>query len=67
MGRIAPIAVAERTAAKMMDMTSSDFKRLVDAGSLPPPVSLSGLERWLVSDLEAVLKGSAMNAEEFTW
>ena len=55
MGRNAPIAVAERTAAKMMDMKPSDFRRLVQSGSLPSPVRISGLERWRVSDLEAVL------------
>jgi len=67
MGRIAPIAVAERTAAKMMDMKPSDFRRLVQCGSLPSPVRISGLERWRVSDLESVLNGNAMNEDEFTW
>ena len=67
MGSIAPIAVAERTAAKMMDMAPSDFRRLVEAGSLPSPVRISGLERWRVSDLESVLNGNAMSEDEFTW
>lgn len=68
MGRIAPIAVAERTAARMMDMTPSDFRRLVQAGALPPPVRLQGdFERWRVADLEAVLNGDAMNEDQFTW
>ncbi|MEE2635487.1 hypothetical protein AAFO90_16485 [Phaeobacter sp. CAU 1743] len=67
MGRIAPIAVAERTAAKMMDMAPSDFRRLVQSGSLPSPVEISGIQRWRVSDLEAVLSGAAMHEDEFTW
>lgn len=67
MGRIAPIAVAERTAAKMMDMAQSDFRRLVRSGSLPSPVRISGFERWRVTDLESVLNGNAMNEDEFTW
>ena len=67
MGRIAPIAVAERTAAKMMDMAPSDFRRLVKSGSLPSPVDISGLARWRVADLEAVLSGAAMDESEFKW
>ncbi|UWQ47633.1 hypothetical protein K3719_07935 [Leisingera aquaemixtae] len=68
MGRITPIAVGEKTAAKMMDMTPGDFRRLVGAGCLPSPITLtSGIERWRVSDLESVLNGNAMNEDEFTW
>ncbi|NSY36836.1 AlpA family transcriptional regulator [Leisingera sp. ANG59] len=68
MGRIAPLAVAEKTAAKMMDMAPAEFRRLVETGSLPSPVAITGdCKRWRVSDLEAVLNGDAMNEDEFTW
>lgn len=68
MGRISPIAVAEKTAAKMMDMAPLEFRRLVKSGSLPSPVRITrDYERWRVSDLEAVLNGDAMNEDEFSW
>ena len=67
MGRIAPLAVAERKAAKMMDVAPSDFRRLVQTGSLPSPVRNSGMERWRAADLESVLNGDAMIEHEFTW
>ncbi|GAA6197877.1 hypothetical protein NBRC116598_33220 [Pseudophaeobacter arcticus] len=68
MGRISPIAVSETTAAKMMDMAPTEFRRLVQSGSLPLPVKITGnLERWRVSDLEGVLTGNAMNEDEFSW
>lgn len=68
MGRISPIAVAEKTAAKMMDMAPAEFRQLVSSGSLPSPIKITGsLERWRVSDLESVLSGDAMNEDDFTW
>lgn len=68
MGRISPIAVAEKTAAKMMEMAPVEFRRLVNSGSLPSPVRIAGdLQRWRVSDLEAVLNGDAMNEDDFSW
>ena len=68
MGRISPIAVGEKTAAKMMDMTTAEFRRLVGSGSLPSPVRITGdFQRWRVSDLEAVLNGDAMNEDDFSW
>jgi hypothetical protein len=68
MGRITPIAVGEKTAAKMMDMSPLDFRRLVSAGSLPGPVVISEThERWRVADLVATLNGEAMQDEDITW
>jgi predicted DNA-binding transcriptional regulator AlpA len=68
MGQVERIAVTEKTAAKMMDMAPTEFRRLVRSGSLPLPVKITGkLERWRVSDLESVLNGSAMNEDEFSW
>ena len=68
MGRVSPIAVAEKTAAQMMDMAPVEVRRLVNSGSLPSPVRIAGdLQRWRVSDLEAVLTVDAMNEENFSW
>ncbi len=68
MGRISPIAVGEKTAAKMMDMTTAEFRHLVGSGSLPSPVRITGeFLRWRVSDLDAVLNGNAMNEDDFSW
>ena len=51
-----------------MDMAPTEFRRLVQSGSLPLPVKITGnLERWRVSDLEGVLTGDAMNEDEFSW
>jgi|AntRauTorcE11898_2_1112593.scaffolds.fasta_scaffold44129_2 predicted DNA-binding transcriptional regulator AlpA len=54
-----PIAVRERTAAAMLDMSASEFRRLVDRGALPPPKKIGGTTRWRVADLEAILVGLA--------
>ncbi len=68
MGRVERIAVAEKTAAKLMDMAPMEFRQLVKSGSLPSPVKITGnFERWRVSDLEAVLNGDAMNEDDFSW
>lgn len=57
---IQKIAVKESSAAKMLDMPTTDFRRLVQRGILPPPVTLgNNLERWRVSDIEAILDGSS--------
>lgn len=54
-----PIAVGEKTAAKMLDLDSSTFRELVARGVLPKPVRLGEFERWRVSQLEAVFSGDA--------
>lgn len=61
--RLQTIAASERTAAKMLDMTATDFRRLVDAGSLPRPHRIGGMERWRVADLEAIVSGKAAEDE----
>jgi hypothetical protein len=54
-----PLAVKERTAAGLLDMSGSEFRRLVNAGALPAPCLVGGVERWRVADLEAILNGNA--------
>lgn len=59
------LAVRDTSAARMLDMSATDFRRLVQRGVFPPPVRLeSGLERWRVSDIEAILSGKAAFPDE---
>jgi predicted DNA-binding transcriptional regulator AlpA len=64
MTRPAPIAATERTAAQLLDMTKAEFRRLVDAGALPPPVRVGDMERWRVDDLRRMLSGQAARPNE---
>lgn len=59
-----PIAVKDTTAAAMLDMPPVQFRRLVQAGALPPPVRIGGNERWQVAQLEAILRGDAAKPSE---
>ncbi|MBZ4022881.1 hypothetical protein CKO11_10455 [Rhodobacter sp. TJ_12] len=53
------LAVKEATAARMLDMRTNEFRRLVQLGALPQPIELAGqVLRWRVSDLEAILTGA---------
>lgn len=65
MGQITPIAVGEKAAARMLDMSPAKFRELVAAGAFPLPVPLAeGVDRWRVSDLEAILNGEAARPQE---
>lgn len=67
MGRMEPLAVGEKNAARLLDMSLPDFLALVKIGSLPPPIKINGgPERWRVDDLRAILSGDAARpTEEF--
>lgn len=54
-----PLAVTDRTAAAMLDMPAARFRRLVDAGVFPGPISIGGMERWRYADIEAIVSGKA--------
>jgi hypothetical protein len=45
-------------------MSSSEFRRLVNAGALPAPCFVGGVERWRVADLEAILNGNAARPQD---
>ena len=59
-----PAALRESKAAAELDMPVSEFRALVDAGVLPRPVKIGGLERWRMVDIEAILSGKAAIPEE---
>lgn len=62
--RTQPIAVKERTAAAMLDMTASEFRDLVSRGALPPAKPIGGTIRWCVAELEAILSGATKRPED---
>jgi hypothetical protein len=58
-----PLFASERGAARLLDMTPTEFRGLVDAGALPQPCSF---ERWDVAQLEAIMRGTKPKpAEDF--
>ncbi len=60
-----PLLAKEQTAAKLLDMTTKEFRALVDAGALPPPKRLAqGMERWNVQDLCAIANGDPARPED---
>lgn len=60
------LAVRDATAAKMLDLSAHEFRRLVEVGALPQPCRIGGHERWRVDMLEAVVRGdAALPAEDF--
>jgi hypothetical protein len=68
MGKISPLAVAERTAAKMMDMAPAQFRELVAQGVLPRPRKVGPLERWDAEELRSVMRGDFVDGyEDVQW
>lgn len=68
MAKIIPIYVGESNAAKILDMTKSQFRSLVEAGSLPPPFTIHDVQRWRVADLDGIISGQSLHREEdFQW
>lgn len=58
------LAVRDATAAKMLDLSAPEFRRLVEVGALPQPCLIGGHKRWRLDMLEAVLDGSACKPEQ---
>jgi len=53
------LAVKDTTAARMLDLSAAEFRKLVSAGALPPPARIGTHERWNVDQLRAILRGDA--------
>jgi hypothetical protein len=60
-----PLFAKEATAAKLLDMTPADFRRLVGQGALPRPCLIGDVERWATDDLRRIKTGQAMQDDEF--
>ncbi|MDF0599908.1 hypothetical protein P1J78_04105 [Psychromarinibacter sp. C21-152] len=65
--RPAPLFADDKTAAELFCMKRDEFRRLVDAGHLPGPRDLGGLERWDVEELQRIARGDAMEGGGMTW
>ncbi|MCB1381314.1 MAG: hypothetical protein KDK89_23525 [Alphaproteobacteria bacterium] len=63
----APLFADEKTAADLFCMNRSEFRQLVDAGHLPGPRDLGGLERWDVEQLQKIARGDAMEDGGMRW
>lgn len=61
---IEPVAVKDTTAARLLDLSAAEFRRLVDAGALPPPVKIGPHERWRVEQIKTILSGEAARPSE---
>lgn len=61
-----PMFASEKTAARLLDMTPSEFRTLVEKGSLPGPKKIAEHKRWSTRELEAIISGEAME-EDFEW
>lgn len=64
MGNQAPMFASERSAAALLDMKPAEFRRLVSAGALPPPVRIGPHDRWNVAQIEAIIRGDAAKPSE---
>ncbi|KMK67038.1 hypothetical protein [Puniceibacterium sp. IMCC21224] len=53
------LAAGERTAAAMLDLPVTAFRRLVSMGALPQACRIGEFERWRIDDLRAILDGTA--------
>lgn len=58
------LAVRDTKAAKMLDVSAAAFRRMVERGAMPPPVTLDGEVRWRVDQLKACLDAKAALPDE---
>lgn len=62
-----PIMVAERNAARKLDLSLTEFRRLVGEGLLPPGRQIApGVIRWDVETLRRIASGQAAD-EGIDW
>ncbi len=62
-----PLFATDRSAAKLLDMKPKQFRDLVAAGILPPPINIGNLERWDVEALTKALRGEPLYEERPKW
>lgn len=63
------IMASEARAAKLMDLTRSEFKSLVEVGSLPPGREIApGIVRWNVQELRRIASGDQIEGmQDVEW
>lgn len=59
-----PIFASEATAARMLDMKPGQLRELVEAGHLPRPRRIGGIERFDMAELSAILRGDQIGMGE---
>jgi hypothetical protein len=56
-----PLFATDTTAARLLDMQTPEFRRLVEAGALPGPCHL---RRWDVAQLQSIMRGAAIKPKQ---
>ncbi len=56
-----PLFVKDTGAARLLDMSTKEFRRLVEQGALPRPVNF---DRWDVEQLKSVMRGDAHRPDQ---
>ncbi len=64
--RINQLYAGASSAARMLDLSISEFLRLVELGFLPSPTWIEKHKRWAVSELSNI-KTAASYEEAFEW
>ena len=67
MTRPVPLFVCERSAAQLLDMKPSEFRKLVDDGFLPGPRNVGILERWDTNELRHIISGDSSIEGRMEW
>jgi len=56
-----PLFATAQTAARLLDMHTPEFCKLVEAGALPGPCSFG---RWDVAQLQAIMRGDTIKPQQ---
>lgn len=68
MTNLTPLAVGEKSAAKLLDMKVPEFLSLVADGVLPGPRKVGPFQRWDTEELRAVMRGDLVDGfEDVKW
>ena len=60
LSRLTPMLANEKTAATLLDMKPTDFRRLVEEGHLPKGKTIGGFTRWDTEDLLRIIRGDVV-------
>lgn len=63
-----PLYANEQSAAKLFDVSVSQFRTLVQKGHLPPGRAIApGLTRWNVTEIVSIVEGRAADGGDIQW